>query len=446
MYRRAADEGDPEGQLGLAHCLRLGIGIDVDKSRAFTYYQRAAEQGLSAAIVALGDCWRLGQGTRMNPVRAAALYKQAADLGDPAGMFSLGNAYHYGHGVDANQQMARELYRQAAARNYPDAVLAYRHMQEIRSREELERDLADWIVDFSRFTKLKKIGSGTYGSVKLMENKAANLRYAVKTFPPTPGSCPDISISFLREVDALMKLSHPCVLQIRGVALPDAKCGGQIATDFMEHGSLETVLEEARCGRAIGLLTHDRIAMILAGIALGMRHMHRLGYFHRDLKPGNLMLDRDLYVRIGDFGSCKLSVGAVTQTVRVGTPLYSAPEVYENADYTGAVDVYSFALIWYEIVTGNRVFSMTMSFAQIARGAADGIRPRVPEIFPPELKDLMTQCWSPLPDERKSFEEICTIFRASGWKFFPDVNTRAVAQYADKIEQWERDRTEGRTE
>jgi mitogen-activated protein kinase kinase kinase 11 len=273
-----------------------------------------------------------------------------------------------------------------------------------------------------------------------MQERGTKRQYAVKDFPPAPGTGADISISFLREVDALIKLSHPCVLQIRGIALPTPQSGGKIATDYMERGSLEDVLTQVRGGGKVQFWTHDRIAVVIAGIALGMRHIHRMGFIHRDLKPANLLLDAALTVRIADMGTCKLTVGNITQTMMVGTPLYSAPDVYRSDTYDSTVDVYSFALLWYELMTNERAFAASLSLDQIARSAMGGIRPQVPGVMPPSLQELMNACWAAAPEERKSFDVIVQMFKRCGWRFWNDVDTQVVAEYVEKIELWERER------
>jgi serine/threonine protein kinase len=74
----------------------------------------------------------------------------------------------------------------------------------------------------------------------------------------------------------------------------------------MERGLLEGIREDSRAGRMPSFFTHTCIASTLAVIALGMRYVHRLGFVHGDLKPTNLMLDGDLKMQIGDFGSLEL--------------------------------------------------------------------------------------------------------------------------------------------
>jgi TPR repeat protein len=121
-------------------------------------------------MVALGDCLRTGVGSRIDAEEAFACYKRAADLGDAAGMFACGDCFRQGVGVRQDTHAAFDWYRKAASRDFPQAVLACRHMLEMRSHEELEAELRPWITDFSQYTKVRTIAHGTYGVVKLMQD------------------------------------------------------------------------------------------------------------------------------------------------------------------------------------------------------------------------------------------------------------------------------------
>jgi serine/threonine protein kinase len=195
------------------------------------------------------------------------------------------------------------------------------------------------------------MGSSAQDMAWYLRGRKTHAELAVRDFPVSPVSEAEISIFFLREVDDLIRLSHPCVLQIRGIALPTPQSDGKITTDSIEIGLLEDLLTQIWLGGKVPFWTHDRIAIVLAGLELGMRHIHRMGFIHRNLKPGNLLLEAAVTVRIADMSTCKLGVANVAQTMMVEMPLYGARDVYRSESYDSPLDVYSFALIWYELIT-----------------------------------------------------------------------------------------------
>jgi serine/threonine protein kinase len=97
--------------------------------------------------------------------------------------------------------------------------------------------------------------------------------------------------------------------------------------------------------------------IIVAGITTGMAFTHESGIIHRELKPDNILMDENHRPRICDFGSSHDQSLNTTMTGKIENSLYMAPELYEDVDYDGKVDVYSFALILYEILADCPVFS-----------------------------------------------------------------------------------------
>jgi serine/threonine protein kinase len=152
----------------------------------------------------------------------------------------------------------------------------------------------------------------------------------------------DGSAAFFREVDALVLPAHPCVVRTVGYCLATPLFPAQIGTEFATGGSLRDALPR---------LDDTGKATIVVGIVLGMKFIHSRGAIHRDLKPANILLDDRGHPQSGDLGSSRFCDLKLALTSGVGTPLCLAPEMYEDADCTAAVDVYSFSLI---VFVGNQ--------------------------------------------------------------------------------------------
>jgi TPR repeat protein len=434
----AAESGDRTALYRLGLCLADGFGHSVKPNQAATFFRKAADQGLAEAQIRYGDCLRLGIGVSLNPKGAAEYYRRAAAQGDAAGAFNFGNCLRFGFGIQMDFSQAAIWFKKALDDGYADAIVGYRHCIELEGQSELAADMPDLLVDFSTFRFVRTLGQGSFGIVKLMEEKSTRTLYAVKEFPNRSAYNEGMSLSFTREVKLLATLKHPCILPIRGFAVATVNSHAKIATDFMPNGSLEDVLEKIRKNkRPPEFWSHDCIAIVIMGISLGMRFMHAKEIIHRDLKPANLLLDRIGRVRIGDLGTARMQVTDARMTMQIGTPFYMAPEVGQDSNYTSKIDVYSFGLILYELMTGQPVFEEKTPIATVILKTVTGVRPTIPETIPQEMKELIEACWMVDPDTRPSFATIVEGLKKFRFKFFADVNSAIVSNYVAEVEAGE---------
>jgi len=164
-----------------------------------------------------------------------------------------------------------------------------------------------------------------------------------------------------------------------------------------------------------------------------MQFIHSRGIMHRDLRSENVLLDERGWVRIGDLGSSRLVDLNVTQTKQAGTPLYIAPEIYDEEEYTTAVDVYSYGLIVYELLTGRPVFPPTIPPLVLMKKAASNERPELPASMSAPAKRLIKRCWSADPDMRPTFDEIVLSLNQIKFQLTPKVDMAKVAAFISAI-------------
>jgi serine/threonine protein kinase len=120
-----------------------------------------------------------------------------------------------------------------------------------------------------------------------------------------------------------------------------------IATEYACNGSVEYILSRVQQNDVPTFWNHANISRMIVGLVLAMKYVHSKGVIHRDLKPGNLLIDNWFHLRICDFGT---AIWADHGTIKViGTPCYMAPEDFSNAPPTKSVDVFAFGLILYEL-------------------------------------------------------------------------------------------------
>jgi serine/threonine-protein kinase TNNI3K len=224
-----------------------------------------------------------------------------------------------------------------------------------------------------------------------------------------------------------------------GFVLPTSGTSAKIVTEYMPNGSLEELL--ATPARYNALSTTTKV-MIAVGIALGMRYLHAHGVFHRDLKPSNILLDERYEVRIADFRTSRFAdLMGLTMTGGMGTShFYSAPEI-SSSHYSIAVDIFSYSMLLWEILTGRQVVSgypggKDPGFVVHAKRVEGGARPSTVGLEP-DAVGLLEACWDSDPGDRMPFEEIVKYLRDNNYQILPDVDGEVVARYVARIEEYE---------
>jgi serine/threonine protein kinase len=269
--------------------------------------------------------------------------------------------------------------------------------------------------------------------VKLTVDSQSNL-IAVKT-----AKTPDWAELIWREGAMLETLKHPLVLELRGAVSETPDCKVSIATAYAGHGSLASQLPPSQ----FPLRGENRIAKIVAGIALAMRFVHSRRVVHRDLTPANILLDWDWTVRIADFGDSASPDAPDRPAIadnRRGWPSidlrYTAPEC-DDGTFLPASDVFGFGLILFELLAGPAAFPKGGQQYRIASKIVEGERPDIPDFVLPGARALIEDCWKADPDDRPTFAAIVDRLREMEFKVTANVNSRKLAEFVRKVEEWE---------
>ena len=268
--------------------------------------------------------------------------------------------------------------------------------------------LASRIFCNRAFSEQKLLGVGLFGETALSkENKSGKL-VAIKRL--TSVNSRKTEELFMNEFAIIANVSHPCILPFLGFITSShhSKIQPAIVSVYMKNGSLDHVLKKSSI---LKKWTLKRRIKVLVGIAHAMIYLHKKNIIHRDLKPANILLNENYEAFVSDFGLSQF----IPKREVGGTPLYLAPEIIRNQDINQKVDVYSFAIIMYQLLTGEKPFNGEKSVMRLMERAERGERPEIPNNLPKELSNLIQKCWSNNPDDRPSFEEILDILISNNY-------------------------------
>src|SRR5207249_9629712 len=201
---------------------------------------------------------------------------------------------------------------------------------------------------------------------------------------------------FRLEAEAAARLDHPCIVPIYEVGERDGYC--YLRMKFVEGGQLDEIVKRAP-------MPVRQAAELMAKVARTVHYAHEHRILHRDIKPGNILLDVKGEPHLTDFGLARLleSESTVTRTLEVlGTPSYMAPEqaTGNNAKLTSATDVYGLGAVLYQLVTGHPPFAGGTTFETI-RLVLD-TEPRQPRLWNRKIgRDLSAICLKCLEKDPK---------------------------------------------
>ncbi|KDP32481.1 hypothetical protein JCGZ_13406 [Jatropha curcas] len=259
----------------------------------------------------------------------------------------------------------------------------------------------EWTIDLRKLNMGTAFAQGAFG--KLYRGTYNGEDVAIKILERPENSLEKAHVmeqQFQQEVMMLATLKHPNIVRFVGACRKPMVWS--IVTEYAKGGSVRQFLNK-RHNRAVPLKLAVKQAL---DVARGMAYVHGLGFIHRDLKSDNLLISADKSIKIADFGVARIEVQTEGMTPETGTYRWMAPEMIQHRPYTQKVDVYSFGIVLWELITGLLPFQ-NMTAVQAAFAVVNkGVRPVIPNDCLPVLSEIMTRCWDTNPEVRPPFSDI----------------------------------------
>jgi eukaryotic-like serine/threonine-protein kinase len=263
-------------------------------------------------------------------------------------------------------------------------------------------------TSISRYRVLSPLGAGGMGEVYLARDETLGRNIALKILPPELVTNEERVRRFIQEAKSASSLSHPHIVTIHEIGQAANSAGGPpiqfIAMELVEGSTLRQLIHQEK--------TELRTLLrYLAQAADGLSKAHAAGIVHRDLKPDNIMVTKDGYAKVLDFGLAKLTerqaaspderTSAPTATERVtsegavmGTVGYMSPEQAQGKPADHRSDIFSFGCILYEAATRKKPFTGDSDIEVLHKILKDQPTP-VEEInvqVPAEVRRLIRRC------------------------------------------------------
>jgi eukaryotic-like serine/threonine-protein kinase len=201
------------------------------------------------------------------------------------------------------------------------------------------------------YTEERELGRGDSGRVVAAVEKGTGRRVAIKYLSPSLVGDDTFMVGFRAEAEQLTRVDVPSAARVYDFA-EQPGAGAAVVMELISGISLAALIERR------GPLHPEAALTVLKGILLALAAVHRLGFGHGDLKPGNVLVDEAGQVKLTDFG---VAPPAAEGFPAGGAPLYLAPEVWRGEPATSGTDVYAATVVFFECLAGHPPFDGDMS-------------------------------------------------------------------------------------
>ncbi|XP_066974993.1 mitogen-activated protein kinase kinase kinase 13 isoform X7 [Macrobrachium rosenbergii] len=252
--------------------------------------------------------------------------------------------------------------------------------------EKQSQTADNWEIPFEEVSNLQWLGSGAQGAV--FRGQLRGSWVAIKKVREKKET----------DIQHLRKLNHPNIVQFMGVCTA-APCYC-IVMEYCPYGALYNLLKDGRD------IPPDRVASWAKEIASGMNYLHQHKIIHRDLKSPNVLIGSNQEVKISDFGTCREWNDVSTRMSFAGTLAWMAPEVIRNEPCNEKVDIWSFGVVLWELLTCEIPYRDVDNSAIIYGVGSNSLHLPIPSTCPDGFRLIVQMCWNNKPRNRPSFKYI----------------------------------------
>jgi tRNA A-37 threonylcarbamoyl transferase component Bud32 len=278
-------------------------------------------------------------------------------------------------------------------------------LDKLRTKKEImnSKNILQYIhkISYDSLGLGKKIGQG--GFSEIYESQWMGIPIAVKViFDPNINEA--LLEEFNNEVEKLFILRHPYIIQLYGITDREKKQKLAVITELAPRGSLFDYLHKnPKTKNNLSLEFKNKITKQLIHC---MNYIHSRGYVHRDLKTQNILLDKNMDMKLCDFGLTKLKTELNSGSGQfAGTPCYMAPELFDRKFYDEKIDVFAFGTVVWEIYT-QKIPYFNCEALEIKQKVTKGEELICSSIVPKQIASLIEKCRRVKPSERPSFKEM----------------------------------------
>lgn len=237
-----------------------------------------------------------------------------------------------------------------------------------------------------KYQVLGRVGKGSFGAVYKVKRVSDGKSLVWKEIDYGQMSEKEKQ-QLVTEVNILRELKHPHIVRYHDRVLDKPNTRIYIVMEYCEGGDLLRLI--TKCRAANDYIAEDVVWKILTQVLLALYACHKGKILHRDIKPGNVFLDKQMNVKIGDFGLSRvLGEHSVFATTHVGTPYYMSPEQVTDCKYNEKSDVWSAGCLLYEIANLWPPFR-AKSHAELSSKIVKGEFQSIPERYSLELRRVI---------------------------------------------------------